>query len=382
MTYRPKVLIIYDYFYPGYKAGGPVQSLSNLANALNNLYEIYVITSDRDMLSSTKYTGIISNQWNEVSFQRNQFPTQVFYTDKSLNRRKYADVITKTKAGVIYFNNIYSYYFFLLPLFALRGSKGFKIIVCPRGMLQRGALAVKSLKKLVYLTCLRFAGLLNHVYWHATDKQEANDIKKFFPKNKGVETAANIPKAPLDEIFYPEKKQGFLRLVFLSLIAEKKNLLLLLKVLSKTGSNVTLDIYGPITSNSYWQQCETLIKNMSGKVQYRGEVEPANVQQLLTHSHALILLTKGENFGHALYESLSAGRPVITSYFTPWNNLEQDKAGMNADIDDLEDCFEKLNKLAGMSQEEYNNYCDGAYKLAGRYYQNLNSEAEYIELFD
>ena len=379
---RKKLLILFDYFYPGYKAGGPVQSLTNLAVALNKSYDVFVITNNCDMGSKHAYKDIITNQWNGVNLAGDGNTIQIFYTEKSYNRKKYLNVIDKTNADVIYFNNIYSYFFFRLPLLALQKKpQRHRTIICPRGMLQQGALSVKPFKKKIYLAYLRYAGLLDNMHWHATDKQEANDIRKHFPKNKGINIAANIPKPPLAEILYPAKKQEYFRLVYLSLIAEKKNLLLLLKVIQASGKNIVLDIYGPVTDKSYWKQCQFLIHKMPGKAVYKGEVEPAQVQQVLSQYHALILLTKGENFGHALYESLSVGRPVITSYFTPWNELQQKKAGLNVDINDLEDCFEKLNNLANTNQKEYNSYCEGAHHLALQYYQSLDTEVEYVKLF-
>lgn len=381
MIIRKKVLIIYDYFYPGYRAGGPVQSLTNLAVELNSDYEIYVITSNHDLLSPEKYEGVITNRWNKTKLPGN-ISTQVFYADKTYPKKSYLKIISQIEPAVIYFNNIFSYYFFRLPLLALKGRPGdYKILICPRGMLQQGALAVKPLKKKIYLAYLRYSGSLTNAFWHATNKEEASDIKKYFPKNKGINIASNIPHAPLKEIFCPAKEQGAVHLAFLSLITEKKNLLLLLQVLLALNKNIVLHIYGPVTDKKYWSQCKSVMQQMPEMVQYKGEVYPDNVQHLLSLYHALILFTKGENFGHALYESLSAGRPVITSHFTPWNELQQKKAGLNVNINDLKDCFEKLNKFTELGQEEYDAYCKGAHQLAKQYYQNLDAQVEYKKLF-
>jgi glycosyltransferase involved in cell wall biosynthesis len=39
------------------------------------------------------------------------------------------------------------------------------------------------------------------------------------------------------------------------------------------------------------------------------------------------LPTRGENFGHVISESLQAGCPVLISDQTPWQGLEEKKAG-------------------------------------------------------
>ena len=151
--------------------------------------------------------------------------------------------------------------------------------------------------------------------------------------------------------------------------------------MQKTDTNISLDIYGPIVDKRYWQQCLALIKKVPGRVQYKGEVQPVKVQELLLQYHAMVLLTKGENFGHALYESLSVGRPVITSFFTPWNNLEQNAAGLNININNFHESLQKLNEFADMQQDEYNFYCNGAHSLACNYYVNLDARSKYSKVF-
>ena len=248
-----------------------------------------------------------------------------------------------------------------------------KVVVCPRGMLQSGALSVKSSKKRLYIKALQISGLLNGVAWHATNDEEADDIAKFFSVNKGINIAFNIPKTPLNNITFPIKKTGELRIIYLSLITQKKNLLLLLKVIMRMPDTVQLHIYGPVKDYHYWEQCKILIDGMPQKVKYYGDIEPIKVQDTIAGYHSLCLLTKGENFGHALYESLSVGRPIITSFFTPWNELKSLQAGVNVDIQDFDDCINKLSEVVRLNQEEYNILCTGARNMSTRYFEKLNS---------
>jgi len=377
-----KIVIFYDYFYPGYKAGGPVQSLFNLSGLLGRECTVNVITTAYDINSSTPYAGIEINQWNKVRLPGSEKAINVYYSDQSLTKKRINCLIKELTTDVIYLNGMFSYKFFLLPLLTLKTIPyDYKIVISPRGMLKKGALSRKPLKKKVYLLYLQLTDLLNKAYWHATSEEEAIDIKMHFPNNRGVVVAPNIPKVPVANINYQDKEQGKIRLAYLSLINEHKNVLLLLQLIHASKKDIFLDIYGPVIDVKYWQQCKALINKMPGKVEYKGEVQPVNVQHVLSQYHALILLTKGENFGHALYESLSVGRPVITSYFTPWNDLEQKKAGVNVDINDRNDCLKKLHDLAGLNQEDYNTYCNGAHQLALQYYKNLDAEERYRELF-
>lgn len=378
---KPNVLVFYDYFYPGYKAGGPIQSLTNLALALQTEYTISIVTSIRDLHSTEPYKDIISNTWNQVLLPGSANPIAVFYADTNLDSGTYQQVFKEVSPSVVYFNNIYSGQFFRLPLQVIKalGLKP-KVVICPRGMLQKGALAVKPFKKRIYLAYLRYSGKLKEAFWHATNQEEFDDINKHFPVNKGIVIASNVPKVPYSSISFPEKKVGGLKLVYLSLIAEKKNLLLLLQVMKDTNG-VSLHIFGPVTDPFYWQQCEVLMKQMPGKVVYKGDVQPVNVQQVLSQYDALILLTKGENFGHALYESLSVGRPVITSNFTPWIDLEKKRAGWNVSINNVAECSSLLGRLQLIDEEEWKMFCLGAHELAEGYFSDLDTLAAYNKMF-
>ncbi len=379
---KPSLLIVYDYFYPGYKAGGPIQSLTNLVIALQNHYSISVITSAYDLHSNTCYDNILINSWNALTLPGTTSPLTIWYAGKNnLNGKKIKELLLRLNPDVVYLNGIFSYRFFILPLLVINKLKhNAKLVVCPRGMLQQGALGGKHLKKRLYLSFLKISGLPKNIHWHATNGKELEDIKKVFGQQQQAGIASNIPRRPLPVFQFPQKQNGKLKLIYLSLIAEKKNLLFLLEIIQHC-SDVSLDIYGPVKDNGYWEKCKSIIAQMPGRVTYRGEVLPVKVQEVISEYDAAILLTKGENFGHALYESLSVGRPVITSLYTPWVNLEQQKAGWNITISTIDDGVTLLHSLCDMPSGVFNEYCTGAHNMATEYYARLNSVAEYTKLF-
>jgi len=249
--------------------------------------------------------------------------------------------------------------------------------------LQPGALAVKPFKKKAYLKSLQLSGLLNHIVWHATTKDEAGDIGNYIGTKAGIVVAGNIPKVPVMEIHCSGKKENRLKLVYLSLITEKKNLLLLVEALKGCTTEIVLDIFGPVKDTGYWGLCLAAMKNMPAtvKVSYKGDVQPGQVQKVLAGYDAMILLTKGENFGHSLFESLSVGRPVITSHFTPWNNLENNKAGWNIDTGNANIVAKQIDGIAAMGMDKWKLFCDGAYQLAQQYFIDQEFEKNYQELF-
>ncbi|WP_431214863.1 hypothetical protein ACQ86N_08990 [Puia sp. P3] len=52
---KQRLLILTDWFYPGYKAGGIITSVYDLAMLLRDEYSIFIMTSDRDLGDSQPY---------------------------------------------------------------------------------------------------------------------------------------------------------------------------------------------------------------------------------------------------------------------------------------------------------------------------------------
>jgi glycosyltransferase involved in cell wall biosynthesis len=259
-----------------------------------------------------------------------------------------------------------------------------RMIVCPRGMLQPGALAVKPWRKKIYFKGLRLLALCKGVVWHATTLEEADDIRRFAGQNARIVVAPNIPKWPLQQWLPPNKLLGRLQLIYLSLITEKKNLLLLLQALRLCQQSVQLDIYGPVVDTHYWQACEKQMQQMPPHIQvaYKGSVKPTAVQSTISQYDGLVLLTKGENFGHAIYESLSAARPVLISTFTPWRHLQEQQAGWDIPIDAVKSIANTIDELALMELHEWTPFCAGAHTLALQVVAQNNWEHDYGLLFN
>lgn len=367
--------ILVPWFCPAYKAGGPIQSIANMVELMEEEpTEFNILCSNKDQ-DGVVLEKIVPDTWVTYSSNANVWYSSVNDIIPQLTKQ-----IKVNKDAAIYINGIFDWNYNFKPIVY---NKKIKKIISPRGMLQKGALEVKPFKKKIYLHLLKFLGLLNNVKWHATNEEEKNDIQKYFPKNKGIVIAPNIPKKPVHLLRSSSKIQGNLRLVYLSLITEKKNLHLILEGLMDANlQSIVLDIYGPVKDKEYWEKrCLPLLSNMENRFSYKGDVSPGVVQSTLANYDAMILLTKGENFGHALYENFSVGRPVITSYFTPWNDLEEKRAGWNVDIKNKNSIIELSQRLILMSNEEHQLFCEGAYELAKEYYYTNNFKKDYNELF-
>jgi glycosyltransferase involved in cell wall biosynthesis len=367
---QKKILILADYFYPAYKGGGIIQSLKNLYDLCGGEEKFQVITSDNDLDGSN--VAEAGDLLSDVQY------TSRFRIISALRKIRWSEIES------IYFNGIFSPFFFFIPLVYVRiFQRNVRVIIAPRGMLQSGSLEIRSTKKMTYLKLLQKLKLFDQVRWHATDQQEAVDIDQF-QKKADIIVAQNVPKQPWQEILeIPIGNPIPLRLVFLSLITEKKNLHLVLEALKKIEFSMIFDIYGPVKDSQYWNHCLELISELpvNVKCEYHGAVKSERSQEIFSQYHALVLPSKGENFGHAIYECLSVGRPVIIGKNTPWKDVEQDEAGWLVELDS-QDVAEAVIKLGKLNQIEFDSFSISALNTAQIYFEQSDFESDYKKLFN
>ncbi|MEP7317243.1 MAG: glycosyltransferase [Panacibacter sp.] len=384
MSNKKRLLVCADWFYPGFKAGGPIQSLVNLVLVLNNSYEIFVVTSAYDLNAEKAYSEIEIDKWNNVFLPGSETLLHCWYAGKSKpGLYQWIEIFKKIKPDIIYLNGIFTPSFIFLPLLARRmTSIHSHIIISPRGMLQQGALSGKYIKKFFYLSLLRISGLLKVVNWHATDETEKKDISQVFGLKISIAVVPNIPKIPASKILSIDKIPGELRLVYLSLISSKKNLRQALELLREINIPLIFDIYGPIKDKDYWQGCVELIATMPAyiKIQYCNIVNPVCVQSVFAKYHLLFLPTKGENFGHAIYECFSSGRPVIIGDCTPWKQLENKKAGYDLALNNKNGILDAILSFYKMDQSTFDEWCQGAYFVSNEYWKRYNFFSLYKNL--
>ena len=133
-------------------------------------------------------------------------------------------------------------------------------------------------------------------------------------------------------------------------------------MLSHIKSRVEFDVYGPIEDEGYWTLCTTLAQALPANVQfeYRGVLDSSQVVATLQGYDAMLLPTKGENFGHVIIEALLASCPVIVSDQTPWNSLAERGAGWVASLDRPHEFVAAIEELATLSESAYRQKCKAA----------------------
>ena len=90
--------------------------------------------------------------------------------------------------------------------------------------------------------------------------------------------------------------------------------------------------------------------------------------------------SKSENYGHSIIESFLSSRPVITSKNTPWNNLFENHAGYNCELNIL-DITNAIIFFSLMNQFEFEKFVHGSKNYVINNV-NINRDIEnYIKMF-
>ncbi|MCH2234162.1 MAG: glycosyltransferase [Crocinitomicaceae bacterium] len=342
-TKNKKILICIDWYEPGFKAGGPIRSVSNMVAALKNDFDFYILTSAYDLGSSEPYEGIQLDTWYD---QEGIFIK--YLTRPSLKPSNIRNNILEIEPDILYLNSLFSRLFTLVPLNTVKRKK-ITTILAPRGMLGGNSLAIKAKKKRVFLTLSRLTRFYNRTIWHASTENEAKDIRSAFGKKANIVVTKNIPltqKLELENIL-DRKNTGIVRFVYISRIVPIKNLHLALEALRHVSSKQKLEfaIYGNIEDQDYFESFKDQIKQHENiNITYNGVLLPVDIADAYANADFLLLPTAHENYGHAIVEAWANGCPVIISKNTPWRNLKISNIGWDVDLGDI-------RNLSGAIQE-------------------------------
>ena len=372
---KTKLLIFCDWYAPAFKAGGPIRSIVNFVDRFKDQYDIHVFTSDRDINEKKPFKNIQVDHWLEKDGYHIWY-----YSPGTMTYKKVKSVIAEINPDKIYLNSMFSN--MIKPMVAAYMSG--RLIIAPRGMLRRSALVVKPIKKLIYLRLLKLMGLAPYLSFHSTGEDETKDIKRFFPKAKRILLSPNLPVAVNKNLSTAEKASGKLRIVFVGRLHPIKKLDFLLEALVKVKGDIALDIVATREDADYWRKCKKLIGKMQFKIDINSYIDlpHAKIKPLLEKAHLFVLPTEGENFGHAIFEALAVGCPVLISDQTPWRNLESKKAGIDLPLSNLSGFTKAIQTFVDMGDDEWQEYRNGALALARDYENNLEAVSQYKQLFE
>jgi len=329
---RPVILTFAEHYLPGFKAGGPIRTLKNMADQLSDEFDFRIVAADRDLGDTTAFACVELDAWTTVGQAR------VFY--RSPGARGWKSLLASLEEfhfDLIYLNSFFGSGAALRPLLYRRLGRiaPRSVLLAPRGEFSPGALALKPIKKRLFINVARALGVYRGVIFQASSEHEAADINRVLGSVPVLTALDMSGRSSTSLIARPVVGYEPLRPVFLSRISPKKNLLGAIEMLSKVSTPATLDIYGIIEDNIYWERCQAAIASLPSHVQarYQRALHPDEVEGVLANHDFLFLPTFGENYGHVIREALSAGLPVLISDQTPWRDLAVQNVGGDFSLD-------------------------------------------------
>jgi glycosyltransferase involved in cell wall biosynthesis len=372
---KPRILLLYPYYWPHYKAGGPVQSMFNMVSVLKQHADFYLVSRDRDLGDSKRSDQVETDKW-----ARGPSNEYIYYVSR-LSPMTIFRLVREVRPNVIFINGLFNVETTLFGLLSGLWA-GCAIIISPRGMLQKWGLDRNRIVKKAYLSFLKLF-MNRKIQWHATTATEKEEIIKNFGHHSIVHVASNVPRQVASSD--PRKPFSFdknhTRLVFLSLINPNKNLHVVIDEVRRREGVFQLDIYGPVIDAGYWADCIVRMGD-SDRIVYKGAVPPWETPAILSSYDFFVLPTQGENFGHAIFDSLACGTPVIISKSTPWNGLEKFGAGFYMDVARYESLGEVFDKLSSLSPAHYQEYRANSLRYASEFWNQADFITNYKFLID
>jgi len=155
------ILCFVNWYLPGFRAGGPIQTVANFVEHLGEEFNIRIVCCDRDVNDNDSYQNIKVDTWNIVG------KAKVFYASpKTISFNGFKKILKETPHNILYLNSVFTYGFSILPLLVrlLNFNKKTPCIIGPRGEFSKAALSMKSFKKKFFLFLSKIIGLHNNLY--------------------------------------------------------------------------------------------------------------------------------------------------------------------------------------------------------------------------
>lgn len=256
------------------------------------------------------------------------------------------------------------------------------MIWSPRGELFPSAMGDSKLKKL-YVKAIKFLFKKN-TYFHATSEKEAELIRNYIGADSRIKVIPNYMELPPK---MPHEQGGDNYFLFLGRIAPIKAIENLIEALALSqifkSSNYILKIAGGVEDQfkDYYRHLVAMVNEfgLTDKVLFVGAVNGEEKYRTYANARMMFLVSKSENFGNVVIESLSQGTPVTASQGTPWDSLSKTGAGywINNSPENIKSV---IDKVIQMPENEYINMRNNAFELSHKYdiYHNIDKWSDYL----
>jgi glycosyltransferase involved in cell wall biosynthesis len=368
---KSKIMIFCDYYLPGFRSGGGTWTIVHLVERFSDRYDFFIVARNYDSKADTQpYTTVKTGEWNQVG------PAQVFYlSDTNLTQKTFVGLIDEIKPDAFFLNS-----FFAIPTIKLllaRRKKLFRdvpVILAPCGEFSISSLAVRGLKKKLFLTYAKAMKLYRGVIWKATTGIEKREITTVMGEDIEIMIASDLaPKSILpnyDPSGKPRKYKGTVSFAFVLRLVRVKNVEYFLKRLREIKEGIiSFELIGPLEDQEYWKEISRLLDEMPSNitVNVTGAVPNNEAIERVRSTHFFVSPTLSENFGYVFLEAAAAGSPLLISERTSWNDIEENNVGWTVPLAEPEKWVEKIKYCVDMEDEEYREMSRSARQYSERW---------------
>lgn len=373
---KKRIAIFIGGYLPAKKYGGPVTSIANLVENLCDDFDFYIISNDHEFQETERLSGI-KQGWNKVG------KAKVLYLRESeYSYRRFTSILDKVKADMVYLSSVF-YYQMNFPAIRAANRLGIPIILAPRGELCEGAMKIGKTKKEIFLCIERALKIFKNTYFQATSEDEETAIKKYMKiSNDKIFNLPNMAcKVSLSNM--KPKSDDCLRLVYISRLVRKKNVLFAIQQIKKCKTKIRFDIYGPIEDKEYWEECKYELADCPDNViiEYRGAINPGESVSVFKKYNIFVFPTLSENYGHVIAEALAAGCHLIVSKeTTPWDDIHN-HGGYALSLNDGDSWSKTIDFVSRMNEDDYLSFNQTLHKYVETKLLNDDLNNSYIDMF-
>lgn len=373
-----KVLIIFPYYLPGFRSGGPQRTIQSIVEAYGSLVNIYILALNHDFGVDEIYDDIKPG-WNRVGKANVKYVTSKEYNTNMI-------IQVAQNMDMVYACSLFSKYTIKTIIAKKVGKISKEVVVAPMGVFSAGAMKEKLFKKIVFLKTFKALRMFDDIRWCFTTCREKEEAEKYIGIINRAIVAEDLPRKPKENVTLKKnKKINELRIIFLSRICQKKNLKQCLTILNtKWNGKIIFDIYGTIEDYGYWRECREIIPKLKQNIKcnYCGEVKTDLVPDVFEKYDVFLFPTFGENYGHVIFEALASGCVPIISDKTIWNNLEINQCGFVVPLENINEFRAILDKCLKMDDANYSKWSNNSIEYANEYYLHSIRSSAYMDLFN
>lgn len=110
-------------------------------------------------------------------------------------------------------------------------------------------------------------------------------------------------------------------------------------------------------------------------------VDSKKVIETFSKYDVFLFPTKGENYGHVIFEALAGGCIPIISDQTPWNDIEQAGCGKVISLSNQRRYIETLQNMASLDHGSIIEIKRIAHQYAREKYEESTKNTGYLEIF-